>query len=232
MAKTVFARLLFPALLLSHYSVSFAAASEQDRLNVGEEAPSFRLKSMNADITKIPAFALDDYVGTDADDPAKQKKAVVLSFFASYCEPCKRELPFLSALYKEYQDKGLMVASVSIDKDDEAIKKVQELLATVKPEHVVTNDHFQVVGKRYYVKTLPALYIVDSSKNVSVAKVGYGEGATQEIFAAVRKSLGMAESDPVPASLQKFLATPAAPAANTPPAAPAMGKKKGHKKSA
>jgi len=125
-----------------------------------------------------------------------------------------------------------MVASVSIDKDDEAIKKVQDLIATVKPEHVVTNDHFQVVGKRYYVKTLPALYIVDSTKNIAVAKVGYGEGATQEIFAAVRKSLGMAETDPVPASLQKFLAAPAkAPADAATPAAPS-GKRKGHKKSA
>jgi thiol-disulfide isomerase/thioredoxin len=215
------------ALVLGVLSPLTALAADQDRLNVGEEAPSFRLKSMNADTTKIPAFALDDYVGSDAEDPQK-KKAVVLSFFASYCEPCKRELPFLSALYKEYAGKGLMVASVSIDKDDESIKKVQDLLAQVKPEHVVTNDHFQVVAKRYYVKTLPALYIVDPAKNVSVAKVGYGEGATQEIFAAVRKSLGIAETEPVPASLTKFLQ--AAPAKNS--TTPATGKRKGHKKPA
>lgn len=187
---------------------------------------------MNPDTSKIAAFALDDYVGTDADDPTKQKKAVVLSFFASYCEPCKRELPFLSALYKEYASQGLMVASVSIDKDEEAIKKVQDLINTVKPEHVVTNDHFQVVGKRYYVKTLPALYIVGADKNIAVAKVGYGEGATQEIFAAVRKSLGIDEKQPVPASLSRFL-TAAAPAKNAEPVqVPAASKKKGRKKSA
>lgn len=209
-----------------------ALAADQDRLNVGEEAPSFRLKSMNADTTKIAAFALDDYVGPDADDPATKKKAVVLSFFASYCEPCKRELPFLSALYKEYAGKGLMVTSVSIDKDDESIKKVQDLIAVLKPEHVVTNDHFQVVGKRYYVKTLPALYIVGPDKNVAVAKVGYGEGATQEIFLAVRKSLGIDDKEPVPAALAKFLAAPA-PVKNAEPAVtPAVVKKKGRKKSA
>ncbi len=183
---------------------------------------------MNADTVKQPNFSIDDYVGDEADP---KKKLLLLSFFASYCEPCKKEMPFLSALYKEYGSKGLVVASVSIDKDQEAIDKVTAFVGQVKPEHFVMNDHFQVVAKRYYVKTLPAVLLIDPDKKVTLSKVGYDAGALREVFDSVRKAIGVEATEPIPASLASYLKAPvAAPAKDD--ATPA-GKKRGHgKKSA
>ena len=108
------------------------AASAEDHFNIGDEAPSFRLKTVNAELSKMSTVALDDYVGSDVPEGSTKKKVLMLSFWASYCEPCKREMPFLSTLYKEYGDKGLFVTSISIDKDEAALKKVDEIVAVAK----------------------------------------------------------------------------------------------------
>src|SRR5690606_5249870 len=135
----------------------------------GEDALPFRAPLINADRAKQTFFALEDVVGPDA---AQKKKFVLMSFFATYCEPCKRELPFLAALHAEYADKGLQVVSVSIDKDEDKIKEALALTEQHDLTHPVLKDRFQIVGKRYYVTKLPCLYMID--QDMKIAKVSVG----------------------------------------------------------
>ena len=72
------------------------------------------------------------------------KKAVVLSFFATYCEPCKKELPFLEKMHEKYRDQGLAVVVVNIDTKPEEIAKVADLVKVIQSETqtaVVTMEH-------------------------------------------------------------------------------------------
>jgi len=184
--------------------LSTQAWADKTQLDPGEDALPFRIPVLNADRAKQSVFALEDVVGPDATN---RKKFVVMSFFATYCEPCKRELPYLAALQTEYGDKGLQVVSVSIDKDEEKLKEALGLVEQHNLTHPVLKDRFQVVAKRYYVTNLPCLYMIDTNMKVAKVAVGYGDNASKEILADVRIGLGLPENDPVPASLAKFINT-------------------------
>ncbi len=95
-----------------------------DGFGVGDPVQVFALKAVNSDVIGEKIVAIDNYFGEEATEP---KKAVVLSFFATYCEPCKREMPFLAAMHDAYGTKGLSVVSVSIDRESEKIDFVKDL---------------------------------------------------------------------------------------------------------
>ena len=69
-----------------------ANAADKEKYEVGEEVPTFTLKPLNAEAAGLKVVSLENYVGPEKTE---KKKAVILSFFATYCEPCKRELPYL-----------------------------------------------------------------------------------------------------------------------------------------
>src|SRR5207247_2809104 len=66
----------------------------------------FRSKAVNSEDIGDTYINIDRYYGQGAKE---QKKALILSFFATYCEPCKKEMPYLAALYDSYKQKGLQV---------------------------------------------------------------------------------------------------------------------------
>lgn len=196
-----------------------AHAAEKEKYEVGEEVENFTLRPLNAEAAGLKVVSLENYVGPEKTE---RKKAVIISFFATYCEPCKRELPFLQALYNEYKDKDLLVLSVSIDKEEAEVKKVQDLIEQHKLTYPVLHDRYNIVAKRYFVQKLPNLYIIDENQKVTKVGIGYDDNASTEILAEVRKTLGLPVSDPVPASIAPFLkgaATAATP--ETKPADPA-----------
>jgi peroxiredoxin len=72
------------------------------------EAPDFEAKDLNGN-----TFHLRDFRG----------KAVVLNFWATFCVPCKTEMPWLDAFQKQYKDQGLVVLGISTFDDAEAMRK-------------------------------------------------------------------------------------------------------------
>ena len=114
-------------LLLVTNTAAAAAPAEKDHFDVGEAVPVFTLKTVNNDDSGVSYVGVDAYYGAGAKEP---KKALLLSFFATYCEPCKKEMPFLAALFDSYKDKGLAVLSVSIDKEADKIDFIKNLAKT------------------------------------------------------------------------------------------------------
>lgn len=196
-----------------------AYAADKEKYEVGEEVENFTLRPLNAEAAGLKVVSLENYVGPEKTE---KKKAVIISFFATYCEPCKRELPFLQALHTEYKDKDLLVLSISIDKDEAEVKKVQDLIAQHQLTYPVLHDRYNIVAKRYYVQKLPNLYILDENQKVTKVALGYDDNASAEILAEVRKTLGLPVSDPVPASLAPFIKS--AGAAKGPEASGPAGK--------
>src|SRR5689334_20045427 len=94
-------------------AASSVALADKDRYDVGEVVPAFTLKAVNGEDIGDTYISIDRYFGAAAKEP---KKALILTFFATYCEPCKREMPYLAALFDAYKQKGLQIVSVSIDK--------------------------------------------------------------------------------------------------------------------
>ena len=106
------------AVCLSLMAAPVVALADDELAAVDRPAPMFRLPVYNAKPVGQTVVGLDKYVGPDASE--KDVKVVLLSFMASFCAPCKKEMPYLQFLHDRYKDFGLRVVSVSIDTEPEA----------------------------------------------------------------------------------------------------------------
>ena len=182
---------------------SLWAQEAKDRFDVGEEVPMFTLKAANADAAGGQAYvSLDRYCGEDAEEP---KKAVLLSFFATYCEPCKREMPYLAALQNTYGKAGLQVLSVTIDRESEKVAVAKDLAAASNATFPVLSDRFNIVAKRYFISKLPCLYVLNGEGKVVFGNVGYNDDLAQKILAGVRQAVGEPIDAPVPDALRPYV---------------------------
>jgi len=180
---------LAAALLLA--SPAAALAMGEEEIGVGLPAPGFSLKTLNPDVAGLTWLALDRYVGEEAEDPAA--KVVLLSFFASWCGPCQRELPFLAQLDGLYRGQGLRVVSISIDKEEAGIDAARRMAAGAKVAFPVLSDRFNFLAKRYLgdEAPLPSVFLVARDGTVLRIERGYAKDASAFLLAEVQQALGL-----------------------------------------
>lgn len=110
--------------------------------------------------TSVANFGLKDKDGKaySVKEITAGKKYILVDFWASWCGPCRKEIPNLKTAYAEYAPKGFEILSISIDKDEKAWQKAltQE---NMKWHNLLDDDK---VSKSFNVKAIPATYLVDS----------------------------------------------------------------------
>lgn len=119
---------------------------------VGEVYPKFNYtdsKGKNTQVTKV----------------TKGKKYLLIDFWASWCRPCRKEIPNLKNCYTQYKNKGLQIVSVSIDTNDAAWQKA---LAEEKLPWPNGIDKSKVADV-YKVQFIPAMFLVDLSTGKIIA---------------------------------------------------------------
>lgn len=173
-------------------ALSFAslALADDDLAGEGKPAPMFRLPVYNAKEVGESSVGLDKYVGADRTDA--NTKVVVISFMASFCAPCKREMPYLQTLSEKYKADGLRVMMVAIDKEEEGQKKVSDLIAANKVTFPVLKDRFNIVARRWLglQSPLPSLFLVKPDGTISAVHRGYGEDGSTILAKEVEAALG------------------------------------------
>lgn len=131
------------AILALAFGVVWLQSAKYEPLTVGMAAPDFTLPDLGGKNQK-----LSDYRG----------KVVFLNFWATWCKPCKDEMPAMQASYDKLRDQGLVVLAVNELEDTE---KVIEHVRKHGHTFPVVMDHDNVVANRYGVVGLPASFIVD-----------------------------------------------------------------------
>lgn len=179
-----------------------AAWADKDRFDLGEDVPVFTLKALNPDEAGASYISVDHYFGAEAKMP---KKVLLLSFFATYCEPCKKELPFLSAMYDAYGEQGLQTLLVSIDKEADKVEEAKNLAAAANVKFPVLSDRFNIVAKRYFISKLPCVYLINGDGKVSLVNVGYNSNISKTILDEVRKAVGVSVSEPIPENIAMYM---------------------------
>ena len=113
-------------------------------VNVGQEAPDFSLKDTEGKTVKLKDFRGD--------------KIVVLDFWASWCGPCRRAIPELNRIQKDYAEKGVQVLGINIREKPAAV-------VSFKRQHMVKYrillDLKGTVAGDYRVKGIPNLIVID-----------------------------------------------------------------------
>ena len=135
----------------SGYSGLSEVSSDNQPLNVkrgwpriGAPSPPFTLNDMEG-----RPISLSDYVG----------KVVLLNFWATWCGPCRVEMPAMESLYQEMKSQGLVILAVSVDAQGTVVTRpFQEAMGLTFP---ILHDPDYEVGLAYGARTLPITYILD-----------------------------------------------------------------------
>jgi thiol-disulfide isomerase/thioredoxin len=144
-------RIIFVVLLHFLFASSASAA-----LKLKDTAPTFSLMDSEGG-----DFYLSDVVGATKK---KNGKGVILSFFASWCAPCRSELLLIDSLTDELNGKGIRVVIIGYKEGFERINELLTELKVTKP--LVLSDLYGSVGAKYEVRFLPATYFIDSDGKV------------------------------------------------------------------
>lgn len=156
--------------------------------HAGGAAPDFQLKDVDGQ-----TFILSDHLGD---------KVIVLSFWATWCGPCKAEMPHLEQLYKDLQDQGLLVVSITVDdaKNEPLVKSTVRAGGYTFP---VVLDQAYEAGTLYNPrKSVPLTVVIGKDKRIHSTHDGYAPGDEAKLRVEVEALLGIGDppGDPGPAA--------------------------------
>lgn len=134
---------------------------------VGHEAPDFELATPEGKPVKLSSL---------------RGKYVLIDFWASWCGPCRKEIPNIKKVYAEYKDKGLQVVGVSIDSSEKAWKKA---LDEEKMEYLQLGDPKNITCKLYSYNGIPFIILI-SPEGIILNKNLRGE-SIREVIAGYLK---------------------------------------------
>lgn len=138
-------------------------------------------------IGKPVEMALGDISGRRVDVAAEIGKVRVIDFWATWCVPCRDELPFLDALQREQGPKGLAVYAVSVDED---LAQIRRFLAEVPVRIPILWDKGGASFTGLYdIQRLPTTFIVDRRGIVRFSHEEYDEAVARETRAQVEALL-------------------------------------------
>jgi thiol-disulfide isomerase/thioredoxin len=155
--------------VLAVFAVLLPLAASADI--VGKAAPDFALRSM-----KGPSVRLSEHLG----------EVVVINFWATWCGPCRQEMPLLDELYGKYQLAGLILLSVNIDENAEP---AIEMAQTLKVSYPVLFDARKEVSRAYEVSAMPVTVLVDRAGVVRYVSEGYKPGYEKRYTEKLRELL-------------------------------------------
>ena len=133
------------AILALAFGVVWMQSAKYEPLTVGKVAPDFELPGLDEKPVR-----LSDYRG----------KVVFLNFWATWCKPCREEMPSMEVLYKNFEKDGLVILAVSIDRVTTK-KDIPPFVKGMNLTFPVLVDSWGQTDKRYKLMGVPETYIID-----------------------------------------------------------------------
>lgn len=144
--------------------VDFLATKEG--LALGEVAPNFELKTLEGETAK-----LSDYRG----------KKVILNFWATWCPPCRAEMPHMQKYYeKQAKEDNVEILAVNLTTVDHGMEKITSFVSEYELSFPILLDSGGEMGAVYQAVTIPTSYILDAKGRVQSKFVGPMDQATIE----------------------------------------------------
>lgn len=165
--KGIFKRTWFSLLLICFFSVT--VLTQSNAASMKGPAPNFTLKSLTGKNLK-----LSEMTGN----------VVLINFWASWCGPCREEMPLLNDLHKKYEPLGFTVLGVNVEED---ARNARGFLKNFPVDFPVLLDNKNQVSKQYNVIAMPTTVVVDRDGNVRFLHKGYKPGDEDKYRKMVKK---------------------------------------------
>ena len=131
-----------------------------------------------------PQFTLAAKGGRDVSLAQYKGQVVMLNFWASWCGPCRQEMPLLESIYKKYNKLGFTMLGVNVEPDSNA---ANEWLKQTPVSFPILYDKESKVSKAYDVATMPSTVIIDRSGKVRMLHRGYKPGDENDYMNSIRE---------------------------------------------
>jgi len=133
------------AILALAFGVVWMQSAKYEPLTVGKVAPDFNLPDLNE-----KEIRLSDFRG----------KVVFVNFWATWCKPCREEMPSMEVLYKNFEKDGLVILAISIDRVTTK-KDIPPFVKSLNLTFPILVDSWGQTDKRYKLMGVPETYIID-----------------------------------------------------------------------
>ncbi len=158
---------ILPGALLAILAASSLAASDL----AGQSAPDFALRSASGDNLRLSEYRGD---------------VVMINFWATWCGPCRQEMPLLDELYTRYERVGFNLLGVNIDDDS---RNAMEMVKELGVSFPVLFDERKDVSKLYQVEAMPTTVLIDREGTVRQIHHGYKPGYEDKYLTEIRSLL-------------------------------------------
>jgi len=159
------------------------------------DGKKFKLLLVNKKKSGVGSLA-NDFKVRDIDNKEislsdfRSKKYVLLDFWASWCKPCREDMPSLKRIYKVYREKGLEIIGISKDDDLSSWKKAIQMDTTQNWKHIsvprnIQNKDSSAVTNKYFVYGIPVKILINKEGII----VGRWTGGGEENIAELKKLL-------------------------------------------
>ena len=110
-------------------------------------------------------------------------KLVLVDFWATWCPPCRKEMPQVVQIYNRYKNSGFEIMGVSLDSNYSALKKFKDQYGMTWP---MTMDKYKEISKKWGVETIPTMVLIDQNGIIVTDRL-----YARNLEAHVRKYLGL-----------------------------------------
>ena len=161
------------AILVFAFGMVWLQSSKYEPLVVGMTAPNFSLPDLQGKTQR-----LTDYRG----------KVVFLNFWATWCKPCKEEMPSMQVLWDNLKNQDFMMLAVSMDRVT-TTKDIPSFVETLKLSFPILTDSWGQTDKRYKLMGVPETYIIDQNGVLREKVIGPRDWTRRESIETIVRML-------------------------------------------
>ncbi|MBC3898692.1 redoxin domain-containing protein [Acetobacterium malicum] len=163
--KTIIAGLAFAAFLgIVYVGYTYLSSSYQLNLNTNSTAP--KNLSQKSPLKAAPDFTVTDEAGNPVKLSDFRGKPIVLNFWASWCPPCKSEMPHFNKLYSEKKDDVVFLMVDYVDGERETTETGLQYVRDQGFDFPIYFDTEQEAAKAYEVTSIPATFFINTDGKI------------------------------------------------------------------
>ncbi len=137
------------------------------------------------DLKRAPSITLEDLKGKKVELKSFKGKVIFLNFWATWCGPCKEEMPSMEALYQQFKEKDFVFLTISVDY--EGTKPVKEFIEKRRYTFPVLVDQKNETLDLYDVKGIPTTFIIDKQGRMLGKAIGPRNWQSPEITSLLKQ---------------------------------------------
>ena len=137
----------------------------------------------------VPAYAAVSLDGDSVSLASQRGKVVLLNVWATWCHPCRDEIPELQAIHERYGERGLELVGVSVDTES-ADDAIRAFMRDFRMTYPVWRDPSERISAQFHIVGVPATFLIDREGILRWRKTGPIQPGDATLSTAIEQALG------------------------------------------